>query len=361
METLRLVVRDSEQKVTTYVLDDELISVGRGIENEIILDHPSVSRRHARIERKGSQWYVADLESTNGTSIRGVSLIPYQSERWELSQEVKLGDFSLSVQTIQTLDEPTRIELSEMEREHLDRARAKLAVLALNPPKSEVVVGERTTVLIPVLNTKSESQAYEIQIGKVPSEWITLSTWQIDVAPNLSQVIRLEFHPPRDGSVEPGKYPYEVTLRETDGPIVSVKRGELRVMAVEKFSVQMLTPAPIVSGQECVVRVTNMGDTPGIYQLLQPVGSVTFANPYETILLQAGVWNDISLFVQTQNRPIFGQTQRIPFELQVSNQKEVVESVDAELVIRPVVPLWAPIVLLVLVLFVLVLRSVGII
>ena len=84
METLRLIVRDSEQKSTTYVLDKDMISIGRGAENEVILDHPSVSRHHARIERKAHRWYVVDLESTNGTSIRGNRVLARRARRLKM-------------------------------------------------------------------------------------------------------------------------------------------------------------------------------------------------------------------------------------------------------------------------------------
>ena len=41
--------------------------VGRGADNEIVLDGDSVSRRHAQFERRGDQWTIRDMGSTNGT------------------------------------------------------------------------------------------------------------------------------------------------------------------------------------------------------------------------------------------------------------------------------------------------------
>lgn len=46
-------------------------TVGRDEGNDLMLPHPEVSRRHARIERDGFGWRVVDLRSTNGTWVNG--------------------------------------------------------------------------------------------------------------------------------------------------------------------------------------------------------------------------------------------------------------------------------------------------
>ena len=46
-------------------------SVGRTEGNDIVLNHPSVSRKHARIEPRGGKWWIVDLKSTNGVKVNG--------------------------------------------------------------------------------------------------------------------------------------------------------------------------------------------------------------------------------------------------------------------------------------------------
>jgi ABC transport system ATP-binding/permease protein len=46
-------------------------SLGRDATNDTVIDHPNVSRFHARIERKGGSLYIFDLNSTNGTFVNG--------------------------------------------------------------------------------------------------------------------------------------------------------------------------------------------------------------------------------------------------------------------------------------------------
>ncbi len=51
----------------------ELI-VGRHHSCDVVLDEPSVSRRHARLVFRDGSWVVQDLESTNGTIVNGVGV-----------------------------------------------------------------------------------------------------------------------------------------------------------------------------------------------------------------------------------------------------------------------------------------------
>ncbi len=80
---------DQRQFGKRYVLGDEPLTVGRGQENRIVLDNDSVSRRHCRIERRNTSWYVVDLDSTNGTYVNDQQVTEYQLRRGD---QVKIGD-----------------------------------------------------------------------------------------------------------------------------------------------------------------------------------------------------------------------------------------------------------------------------
>ena len=52
-------------------ISEAVISIGRGLDNDIILDDVRVSRRHAQLRRRYGQYVLYDLDSTGGTAVNG--------------------------------------------------------------------------------------------------------------------------------------------------------------------------------------------------------------------------------------------------------------------------------------------------
>ncbi|MCI0487843.1 MAG: PrsW family glutamic-type intramembrane protease [Blastocatellia bacterium] len=77
-----------------FVINRMQVNVGKTLDNEFVIDHPSVSKHHARvIWHPSGYFYIADLRSTNGTYVNGERV----SEQWLLDgYEVRLGDFRLT-------------------------------------------------------------------------------------------------------------------------------------------------------------------------------------------------------------------------------------------------------------------------
>ncbi len=64
--------------------------VGRGqIGKEILTQFPGISRKHARFSYENGNWFVEDLQSTNGTYVNGTALKPGQ--KYAISPGDKLG------------------------------------------------------------------------------------------------------------------------------------------------------------------------------------------------------------------------------------------------------------------------------
>ena len=71
---VRLLLRPDDDRYPRAMLRDADVSVGRAGENDLVIDHPEVSRRHARIEADKSGWRMCDLGSRNGTWRNGLAV-----------------------------------------------------------------------------------------------------------------------------------------------------------------------------------------------------------------------------------------------------------------------------------------------
>ena len=66
-----LIVRRGPNKGARFLLDSDLISIGRHPNADIFLDDVTVSRRHSEISRTDSVFTIKDLLSLNGTYFEG--------------------------------------------------------------------------------------------------------------------------------------------------------------------------------------------------------------------------------------------------------------------------------------------------
>lgn len=68
---LRLHLLDGPRGGQEIILHQPVTSVGRALDNDLVLDGGDVSRHHARLESAAGQLRVVDLGSTNGTRLNG--------------------------------------------------------------------------------------------------------------------------------------------------------------------------------------------------------------------------------------------------------------------------------------------------
>jgi len=67
----RLVVVSSNFAGQEFVLDKAAVVIGRTDENDVVINHRSISRHHAKIVREGGHYHIVDLQSANGVRVNG--------------------------------------------------------------------------------------------------------------------------------------------------------------------------------------------------------------------------------------------------------------------------------------------------
>ncbi len=73
-QQFHLVLLDTERAGTVFPLSGEELRIGKAPENDVVIDHPTVSRNHLVVRRLGDRFLVQDLDSTNGTFLDGAQV-----------------------------------------------------------------------------------------------------------------------------------------------------------------------------------------------------------------------------------------------------------------------------------------------
>ena len=71
----RLILTTGVGAGTEFPLEKAELFLGRDLSNDIVINDPEVSRRHARLVLTGNTYSIEDLGSTNGTFLRGQRLV----------------------------------------------------------------------------------------------------------------------------------------------------------------------------------------------------------------------------------------------------------------------------------------------
>lgn len=88
----RLTVRSGALASREFLIG-EALELGREPDNDAMLPDPKVSRHHARIQRDGERYVLADLGSSNGTFVNGERVAA--PARLEDGDVIMIGDVEL--------------------------------------------------------------------------------------------------------------------------------------------------------------------------------------------------------------------------------------------------------------------------
>ncbi|HEX6203384.1 MAG TPA: GAF domain-containing protein, partial [Thermoanaerobaculia bacterium] len=91
---LTLAYRFGDEEHSFLLSGADAVTVGRGLENRLILPDPSVSRRHAEFRPGDVGWTVVDSGSTNGVAVNGR---PVSESPFAPGDRLRLGSVDLEV------------------------------------------------------------------------------------------------------------------------------------------------------------------------------------------------------------------------------------------------------------------------
>jgi ABC transport system ATP-binding/permease protein len=281
-----LMPEEKEAPVTAHeklqVKGQKTLTIGRSSENDIALDHPAVSRVHARISKREADnaYVIEDLGSTNGTFVNGERIV--QAVPLKKGDIIRIGSVKLtySPEVIEKVDESSNLRVDVI---HVNQRVSKEVnllqdvSLTILPNEFVAVVGGSGagkstlmkamnafnpatdgTILINGDDLYKNLEAHKSQFGYVPQEDIIHKELTVYEALDYSARLRL----PADTTAEDRRKRIEEVLTTLDLterknlPIRKLSGGQLKRVSI---GVELLTKP----GLFCLDEATS-GLDPGI-------------------------------------------------------------------------------------------------
>lgn len=173
--------------------DRNVLQLGRDPRNDTVIDHPTVSRFHARIELKTGSWMISDLETSNGTFVNGHPI--GTDHRLIAGDRIRIGPCELILSVDETLIHQNESGNLRIDALHLTKKTPKGLTLlddislSILPREFVAIVGvsgagkstlldalnglrpaTSGTVLVNDHDLYKNFKAYRTEVGYVPQE-----------------------------------------------------------------------------------------------------------------------------------------------------------------------------------------------
>jgi eukaryotic-like serine/threonine-protein kinase len=315
-----------DSSITTVPLKPGGMTIGREEDNDIVLDSPKVSRRHARIQHDGVKFWVSDLNSRNGTFLGETRLIPGEPETWTPEKAMKIGDFWIRLRDTQTrkvtpaVTRPAAAQTTQVERVVAPGAGSERIGIFAETVHLSVTPGSSTTANFVVLNKGANLDHYRISVEGVPHNWLPSPPPIIQVLPGGQQEVRLTIQPPQSPTSRPGRYPVTVRVTsQTSSDASAEVRLILTVGVYSRFSSDM-RPRRVQSDENIQVTIQNLGNAQDRFtiEMVDQSGELVFHPPQARLNLSEGEVATSEFVGTPRNRRLVGSPRANPFTVRVT-------------------------------------------
>ncbi len=342
----RLTIARQGQPPKLVNLDKPTLTIGRGKDNDLVLEGDGVSRKHARLERTATGWRIVDLGSTNGTLMDSSRLLPDVPEPWLPSQTLQIGPFFLKWQPASrpSSTQPGALTYQATQTPvggsqiHSSTGQLSLIITPTNP---EVAAGGRANLQVEFFNQGPIVEHFSVRVDGLDKTWVTAPTDAIQLMPGTRGSLPVVIHPPQDSSAKSGQYPYRlVVTSRTNAQDTAAVSGVVTIHPFERFVADM-RPKQLKNHGLCRILVRNEGNADSTFTVTgrDPGEAIQFGERVKRVQVAAGQSGTADFEVAPKKRPYFGRSQTLNFEMVVAGGKEQ-QSLSGQLEVTPVIPSW---------------------
>lgn len=322
--TLRVATPDGQ--IREYPITTPQVVIGRADGNQVVIDHVSVSRRHAQFVIESARMTVEDLGSGTGTFV-GSQRIPANTPTLvEAGQTMRFGECEARFVSPEATPPESLAVGNETEQ---------TVGVTLQSPGQSVAAGSPTTATVLVQNRGTVVDELTIAILDLPEGWARVSRPTLNLVPGARDEVTVVIQPPKDSTATAGDYPFSVAVTSKVHGREVRALGKVSVRAFEGFHVRL---EPARAKRDFGVVVANNGNVALSVSLSGADEAREFGYTFESAQLELapGQEKRVPLAVQPRSRKLFGPTVNRPFRVEArQGAAGNPTTVDGQLIVKP--------------------------
>lgn len=164
----KLILSLDHALLNEYALDQERITIGRRPTNDVQIDNLAVSGEHAAIVKLGNDFYIEDLNSTNGTLVNATAIKKHLLQHGDV---VEFGKYELKYINEAAVNHGSMD--SDFEKTMIIRPSA-MRTMEAKPQEAPLGLPKAppAPAAPPVVNTPAPAAASMQNVSKVPGEGV---------------------------------------------------------------------------------------------------------------------------------------------------------------------------------------------
>ncbi len=347
----------------TYLLTDSSISIGRSSGNAIPLETDTLSRYHSSITHRDGETRLTDLDSANGTFVDGVRLKSNEPHTLYDGEEITIGELRL---IYHNLDEPpTRpVSVPEETTRRIELEEAPFYI-EIEGPQQAIPPGAHISARLSITNTGSTAERYRVEVTGVPRDWARIDRPDIEIAPEQSADVIVNFKPRRRSDSTPGEYVIQIAVYRRSKPEPRL-RGTVHLMVLPFGGFGMaLERSRYQSGERFRLHVHNQGSAPLPLNLITRdlTDSLDFVIPNAHLTLSPGQRTVLQGTVKPRKTHFFGEAREHSFDLIARSGDAAAFTIATRAYVdeKPPLPSWAAFALSGLVVVLLLITAIGLV
>jgi serine/threonine protein kinase len=361
----RLIIAQKDHTPRSMAITKKQLNLGRTNENEIVLDHSDVSRRHASLEQTSTGWQITDLGSTNGTFIEGNKLLPNIPEPLQPGKTFRIGPFAIYWKRAEarpaTKSQARSIRSSVLGMTGIQSSSGQIGA-NLQPARLEIAPGTHEQMQVELFNGGDLVDHFKLSVKNFPGEWVTLSDPLAELMPGANTTVMVDIHPPMDSTARAGSHQLQLQISSISKPTETITvPADIVIKPFERFSVQ-LQPSQIPQGGTAHITINNQGNAEAAYSIVgrDPANAIQFVGEQGRVRVPPGQTSSQALQVKAKSRPFFGTMQTLPFDVQVKSAMiEQPQVMPGQLRVAPYLPIWVLSLLIILITLCLAIGGLG--